>query len=29
MSDLNKEYKSAWETYTEEDKKALFAYGER
>lgn len=29
MSDLKKEYKSAWETYTEEDKKALFAYGER
>lgn len=29
MSDLNKEYKSAWETYTEDDKKALFAYGER
>lgn len=29
MSDLKKEYKSAWDTYTEEDKKALFAYGER
>lgn len=29
MSDLKKEYKSAWDTYTEADKEALFAYGER
>ncbi|MEF9960824.1 MAG: aminopeptidase [Niameybacter sp.] len=29
MSELTKEYKCAWDAYTEEDKKALFAYGER
>ena len=29
MSELKKEYKSAWGTYTEQDKTALFAYGER
>ena len=26
---LKKEYKNVWETYTKEDKNALFAYGER
>ncbi|MGL4800520.1 MAG: aminopeptidase [Cellulosilyticaceae bacterium] len=29
MSELKKEYKSAWTTYTEQDKDALFAYGKR
>nr|WP_307990139.1 aminopeptidase [uncultured Niameybacter sp.] len=29
MSDLKKEYKCAWDAYTEDDKTALFAYGER
>ena len=32
MSDikkLKKEYKNVWESYTEQDKRALFAYGER
>lgn len=29
MSELKKVYNSAWPTYTEEDKKALFAYGKR
>ena len=27
--ELKKEYKNVWESYKEEDKKALFAYGER
>lgn len=29
MSELKKEYKSAWDTYTEADKEVLFGYGER
>ncbi|MGL6173584.1 MAG: aminopeptidase [Cellulosilyticaceae bacterium] len=29
MSELTKEFKSAWDTYTEADKELLFAYGER
>lgn len=29
MSELKKEYKSAWDTYTDADKEALFGYGER
>ena len=29
MTDLTKEYKQAWDTYTQSDKDALFAYGER
>lgn len=29
MTDFKKEYKSAWDTYTEQDKDNLFAYGER
>ncbi|MEG0325492.1 MAG: aminopeptidase [Cellulosilyticaceae bacterium] len=29
MSGLKKEYKAAWDTYTEADKEVLFGYGER
>ncbi|MGL4344280.1 MAG: aminopeptidase [Cellulosilyticaceae bacterium] len=29
MSELKKEYKTPWASYTEEDKKALFSYAER
>lgn len=29
MNEIKKEYKNVWESYSEQDKKALFAYGER